>query len=423
MKMPVFVLAASLAATAQLAACHAVGEGVKPVSAAIQPRGGVQGATSTKIYQCLNSALSFLLTFSDGEVSDFASRATFTSSDPTVVQVSNADIPVPGSTTGQVYSRGVLIPGNVGTANITATYLSFTQTITVNVGTIENLRISPTAAYLAPATLQTLSLIADLDGLPTVLNNSATWQITMPNTAIATIDSATGIVTGVAAGSGLVAQAQFASCGQTASANIEVSPLQSLALYREFGSSNTNLIVGTTEAIYAVGTLADGRNQDLSTQSTFTSSNPDTVSFSLGNLANATAAGDPVSITATLGSTGIISPPLTLKPVPDTLVSVAISPTNSTDSPTITVRGGYTQQFTATGSYASGATQPITRHVAWTLSDYTLGSIFTSSSSGIVSTAGLFTAATASAGKTVTVTGTNPNATTTTAASATVTLE
>lgn len=417
MKMPVLVLAASLVCTAQLAACHAVGDGVKPVSAVIQPRGGAQGAASATVYQCLNSALSFLVTFSNGQVGDFASRATFTSSDPTIVQVSNADIPVPGTTTGQVYSRGVLIPGNTGTAHITANYLNFSQGIDVTVAHIDNLRISPAAAYLAPNTFQTLTLLADLDGLPTVLNNSATWSITSPNTDIATIDSTSGIVTGVAAGTGLVAQAQFPGCAQTASVNIEVSPLQSLALSNEFGSSNANLIVGTSEAIYAIGTLQDGYTQDLSVQSTFTSSNTDALNFSLVNLANAIAASAPVSITATVGTTGITSPALTLTPVADTLASVAISPASAT------VRGGYTQQFTATGTYASGATQPITRHVGWTLSDYTLGSIYTSTSSGIVSLAGLFTGATASAGKTVTVTATNSNATTTPAASATVTLE
>ena len=400
--------AALIASSMVLSACGGLGEGVLPVNAVIQPLGGLEGATSTKAYNCINTGLTFIVDFNDGSRGDFSSRATYSSSNPGVVRVSNLDIAVPEQANA-FYTRGTLLPVAEGTATITVKYLSFTRSIDVTVGTPTNFRITPASADLATKSLLDLTATAELDGVETALDALVTWSFVTPDASIATISGTSGTLTGVAAGSGLTARARVPGCAAlTADAPVAVANLQSLALTREFGD-NARLIVATSERLMATGTLDNGKTQDLSTQVTYTTSDATALTYLGGGLPNVVlavkAVADPVQLAASFASTPAIAAlAIGITPFADSLNTIAITPT------TFDAVAGRTRQFNAVGSYASGATQDISRHVGWTSSDNTLASVQSSSSLGINGFAGLVTTATSAAGKAVTITANTSNA-------------
>ena len=234
-----------------------------------------------------------------------------------------------------------------------------------------------------------------------------------PNTAVATIDSISGTLTGVAAGSGLTARASFPGCSLTADSAVTVANLQSLAVTRQL-TADDQLVVGSTDRLVATGTLDNGATQDLSTQSSYASSDATAISLltsGLPNLALALKASTPVQITgsfntAAFGATPVLvsAPAISITPIADSLNTIAVSPA------TLDVMAGRTGQFSVTGTYASGRTQDITRHVAWTSSDTTLATIQTSGATLVNSLAGLATTSTLAAGRSVTITATVNNA-------------
>lgn len=404
-KTAALVSSVVLALSATLAGCGGLGDGIQPVNAVIRPFGGLDGATTTKAFTCLNTGLNFFVDFTNGARGDFTGRATYTSSNPAVAQVSNFDIPVPEQV-NTFYNRGTIVAVAPGTTTITARYLTFTRSIDVTVSAAQNFRITPASADLAAASRLDFSATADLDGVETAIDPVAVWSFVTPNTAVATIDSITGTVTGVAAGTGLTAHLRIPGCGATADAPVTVANLQSLALTREFGD-NEQLIVGTSERLIATGTLDNGATQDLTTQVTYTSSDATAVALlggSFPNLALALKANAPVQLTASFATPAVAAPAINITPVADSLNTIAITPA------TVDVAAGRTSQFAATGSYASGATQNITRHVVWTSSNTLLAGIQTSSGVSFNSLSGLATTSTTGSGNAVTITATALNA-------------
>jgi hypothetical protein len=138
-----------------------------------------------KVFQCLRDELLVRATFTDGTEANFAGRASWSSSDPAIVQVSDGDIPAvltTGSTdgsffvsTGLTYGKGTVVPvGTPGqTAVITATFAGLSASIEVEIRK-PSFRIlpvpeeDPDAAappyYLAEQTRQRFSVLLDLDG-------------------------------------------------------------------------------------------------------------------------------------------------------------------------------------------------------------------------------------------------------------------
>lgn len=424
------------------AGCGGLGNGVLPVSAVILPLGGLEGAATAKAYNCLNTSLTYIITFSNGARGDFTSRSTYTSSDPTVAKISNGDVLVPGQT-ALFYPRGTIVPANsgIGATRITAKYLSFTTFIDVTVSAPQNFHIEPTSADLAAQSTLDLAVFADLGGVKTPLDSVVTWAIVTPDTTIATINSGTGTLTGVAASpTVLVAKPTLLGCTSLSTqANVTVDTLNTLALTKEFASGD--LVVGTTERLTATGTLVNGKTQDLSNQVVYTSTHPSdppadpaittkALTFFSGSLSNLAVAiravTTPVQVGASFVYPTATSPAVTpspvvassigITPIAATLNSIAITPD------TKTVLAGEITQFNATGTYAGGATQDISRHVGWTSSNVGQASIQTSTSTLVNGLAGQATTAGSAAGKVVTITATNAAATAGTTTTATLTI-
>ena len=132
---------------------------------------------------------------------------------------------------------------------------------------------------------------------------------------------------------------------------------------------NPSITLGTTQQFTATETFSENSTPDMTTLVTWSSSKPfvATISNATGSngLASSVAAGNTL-ITARSGS---ITGSTTLTVSPPTLVSITVTPANSS----ITL--GNTEQFTATGTYSDGTTPNITSSVTWSSSNVSVATI------------------------------------------------
>ena len=113
--------------------------------------------------------------------------------------------------------------------------------------------------------------------------------------------------------------------------------------------------VASTQQYTATGTYSDNLTANISADVAWTSSNSAAATIDINGLATALAVGS-TSISAT--ESGITSNSAAMA-VDNPLVSIAITPTSATISPSST------QQFTATGTYADAATLDLSSVVTW----------------------------------------------------------
>lgn len=452
MMMPTVLRAAirglALGGTVLLGACGGVGEGIAPKSSVLLPAGGEEGAASFNAYTCLNTSLVLIVDFSNGARGDFSARASWSSADETVARVSNGDIAVPDQD-GFFYGRGTIIPVGPGTTTIRSSYLDFRNSIQITVSDPTNFKVTPAEADVAKGATLDLALSADLGGVNSSLDGFARWAFVTETPTVATIVSTTGTITGVGTGGPLTARARIPGCSLTiADATVNVSPLQTLALSKEFPGTD-KLVVGTTERITATGTLENGRTQDLSGTVTYkavksedNTTASDAATFLVGSLRNlvfaSKASAAPVNLTASfsyiiddgdastenVSSTPVVSPVLAITPIDATLVNVTVPRTAADLAP------GNSLLLKSVGDYQittppSSFTQDITRHVTWSIADADLATATVQGSSGTINPlAGLVLASTkAETGKTVVVTATNSNATGNKSATSTITID
>ncbi len=149
----------------------------------------------------------------------------------------------------------------------------------------------------------------------------------------------------------------LASCGSNGGAgtNNAGATLTSLAVT----PANPSIARGTTKQFTVTGTYSDNTTRDVTSSVTWSSSDATKATINTAGLATGQNVGS-ATITATSGS---ISGVTTLTVTSATLVSIAITPTNSS------VAKGTAQQFTATGTFSDNSVQDLTTQVAWTSSD------------------------------------------------------
>jgi uncharacterized protein YjdB len=133
--------------------------------------------------------------------------------------------------------------------------------------------------------------------------------------------------------------------------------------------ANPSIAPNTDEQFFATGTYSDNSTQNLTSQVTWSSSNPGIATISTTaptrGLATAVSAGV-TTISASLGSvTG--STQLTVTSATVTQITVT--------APSSTLTLGLSQQYTATGSFSDGTTQDITNVAQWHSSNSNVASI------------------------------------------------
>ncbi len=397
-----------------LAACDGVGDGSKPEALSIVKNGFL--ASPTKAFTCTREQLLLAGRFTTGALGEFSSRARWTSSDPSVLRVSNGDIPVPGED-GLFFARGQLIPVAPGTATITATAFGLSESLEIEVDEPGEIFVSAvgyadeaaakTAVNIARTTRQQLSVTALIDGHPQDITASADWDFVAPDDTVATFvkdsdENNTNVIQASASKDGtLTARAKFLTCDRAPTLQISVKqPNDTLVLRREIkDDTRSKFVVGTSEIfrVYADFNNDGQAEQDLSTQLLVTSSAPAVIlpgAFGIASAVRALSTGEgtpaptesaPVKLTFCIPvpppdplpedyEASCATPKVELNgltALSDQLKSFTIITSDNQGVPltaedaNVSLAPLATVQFRAKGTFVSGFQQDVTRNMVW----------------------------------------------------------
>jgi uncharacterized protein YjdB len=284
---------------------------------------------------------------SDGTSKDITSTVLWDSSDANIATISSG-----GMATG-------FGPGTVTITAQSSISLKSSATLTVS-GAAVNLSsivVSPAASSLPVNSSQQFTATGNYtDGSSADLTSLVTWSST-PAT-IATV-SASGLVNGVAAGSGNISASLGAISGST-SLTVTAPTIASIAVT----PVGLTLGIGINQQYVATVTYTDGTSADLSSGVTWTSSSTSVATVNNSGLVTTVAQGQ-TTITASIAGQSDTS---TLTVVPAHLTSIDVSPSVQT------IAAGTTQLFTAVGNFDDGSTQ-LLQSVTWSSSSTSAATI------------------------------------------------
>jgi hypothetical protein len=182
--------------------------------------------------------------------------------------------------------------------------------------TLVSIAVTPAMATIGVnATQQFTATGTFSDNSTKDVTTQSTWTSSAPATA--TVGAATGLATGVAAGGPVTITATDGTIKGTAQLTVSSGPtLKSIAVT----PSTANISVNGIHQFTATGTFSDNSTKDVTTQSTWQSSNTEVATIGAGTgLATGVGVGGPVTITATdAGISGTAQ--LTVSNVPFTLM-------------------------------------------------------------------------------------------------------
>jgi hypothetical protein len=315
-------------------------------------------------------------TFSDHTTLDLTAAATWNSTVPTVATISNA-----------AGSQGLATSAAVGATTISATdpatSIGGQTSFTVTAAVLVSIEVTPARASVALGYGQQFTATGIFsDNTTQDLTATVVWSSSA--TAVATVSNAAGSQ-GLAS-SGAVGSTAIAATdpGGTivGSANLAVTAAALVSI--DVTPANPSVALGYGQQFTATGTFSDNTTQDLTAAVTWSSSSTATATISnvSGSSGFATSAGvGTATISAIDAGTGITGS-TTLTVTPAVLVSIAVTPA----SPSVAL--GYSQQFTATGTFSDNTTQDITTAVAWSSSTTATATISNAAGSqGLASTA------------------------------------
>lgn len=346
-------LATLLLTSLAVAGCGGIGDGSRPETGRIVQLGldgtiddaDVDGGVvrAAEAFTCVRTALLFLITFSDGSVGNFTSRARWTSSDPSVASVSNGDEMVDDSS-GLVFGFGSVAPRRAGVATINAEYLGITASIPVTVLGAGALEIVPVDTRVAPLTTQNVGAVALLDGERVNVSAVVAFSIdgddddleadeadpsdTDNFVTLRSFPQGGAQINALAASDPLTIRGTFnvPNCSESATATVQVADIPPLSenppvglrldYERDFGET---LALNTTQFLRLVARFGDFNGdgdtddanefQDLSALFTTTYSSTDTAVVSTSsllagriNILSANAVGGPVQLSAVFGA-------------------------------------------------------------------------------------------------------------------------
>ena len=310
-----------------------------------------------KVVKGTNVQFSASGTYSDGSTQDLTGRVTWTSATPATATISNA-----------AGSQGLAAPQAAGTSLITATIsgVSANTTLTVTAAALVSIAVDPVAATVAKFSQVPLRATATFaDATTQDVTMQAAWVSS--DGAIVSISNASktrGVATAQAAGTAMLS-ATFQGIVGSATINVTDATLTTITVT----PAASSVIDGANVDFVATATFSDGTMQNVTARATWSSASHAVavISNASGKKGMATAKGaGTTNISALLGGvTGTTS----LTVVQATLLSIAITPANSTGAL------GTMVPFKAIGTYSGNITQDITSLVKWDSSAKAVASV------------------------------------------------
>lgn len=272
--------------------------------------------------------------YADGSSSDLTALVTWKSSSTAV-----ATVDINGLATG-VASGTTTVSASMGG-------MTGSTTLTVNAPTISSISITPVDLTLGIGINQQFTATATYsDGSTQDLVSGVTWS---SSTATVASINGSGLATTAGAGQTTIT-ATVGSLSDTTTLTVVAAHLISI----DVEPKAVSVALGTDQQFSAVGTFDDGSTQ-LLTSVTWTSSVPGTATVNASGLA--TAVGNGSSTISAIS--GLVTGTASLSVNSATLVSIAVTPANSS------MAVGTTKQFTATGTFSDTSTQDLTQSVLW----------------------------------------------------------
>ncbi len=207
--------------------------------------------------------------------------------------------------------------------------------ITVTPPAPANLPVGSTQQFTAMATYS--------NGTQADVTSQVSWASSIGT--VATISS-TGLATGVAAGSTLIAASLSGITSAAVTLTVIAAPVATLTSITVTPAS-ASILVGLSQQYNAVAAYSNGTSLNVNSVATWVSSNTTAATISGTGAATGGTAGT-TTITASLY--GMTSPAVTLTVNAPTLSSITVTP----GSP-VSLHTGTTQQFAATAGYSNGS--------------------------------------------------------------------
>jgi uncharacterized protein YjdB len=314
-------------------------------SIAVTPANASIAAAGTEQYTATG-------TYSNGTTQNITSSVTWSSSSTTVATISSSGL-----------AKGVA----AGSTNITATSgsVSGSTGLTITAATLQSIAVTPANASIAAgATEQYTATGTYSNGTTQNITSSVTWSSS--SIGVATISSS-GLAKGVAAGSTTITATSGSVAGST-TLTVTAATVQSIAVT----PANPSIATNGTQQFIATGTYSNGATANLTEEVAWTSSNASVARVNDYGLTTGLAAGTS-TITATYGS---LTASTTLTVTAPTLQSITVTPSNAS------IAAGFTEQYTATGTFSNGTTQNITSSVTWSSSNTRAATISTGLAEG-----------------------------------------
>jgi hypothetical protein len=230
-------------------------------------------------------------TYSDASTVDLTDFVTWESKDETVATISNAE-----------GTRGLATAVDIGSTDISATFGGKTgsTTLTVTAATLVSIAVTPERASLPRGlTEQFVATGTFTDGSTQILTSTVSWSST--NDAVASIANIgdPGLATALSTGNTTLRAVQGNVTG-SASLTVTDAVLVSVAVT----PTSVTIPRSSTQQFTALGTFSDTSVVDLTTEVTWTSSDPSVVAISNAALSQGLATAlthGMVTVTATKG--------------------------------------------------------------------------------------------------------------------------
>ncbi|KZE44081.1 peptidase S8 [Brevibacillus parabrevis] len=293
--------------------------------------------------------------YTDGSSKDINSVASFSSSSPSVAQVS---------------SQGIVTGIAPGTATISASYngKSASAQITVQGAYLLGLKASPAQLSLAAGNKGQLSIYAQYsNGVEE--NVSAKAQYTSGNPVIASVDSTGGVVATTAGTTTIQVTFGTKSLSVPVTVTGNVVTLQTISVRPE----SVSVKKGATQQLEVKATYSDNKVTDVTSQASYQIAQSAIATASATGLITGAAIGS-TTMTVTFGGK-TVSVPVQVTEAQEPVQSLTVTPAK------LDLLVGKTQTLQVTATYKDGKEENVSQKAMYTSSNATIASV---NSSGLV---------------------------------------
>lgn len=288
-------------------------------------------------------------TFSDGTTQNMSADVTWSSSSPNVSSIS---------------ASGLVQSVAIGSSTITATCsnasvcgsISGSTGVMVTAAVLQSIQVTPGTSTVPRGLLQQFAATGIYsDGTHQDLTSSATWASDNSNVAVFNNTAGShGHATSVNVGTAHITATSAGVVSTAVPFTVTAATLVSIAITPPAPS----IALGTTQTFVATGTYTDNSTQDLTNVVVWSSSNPNVATVSNSSPAGVASA-QSVGPTTIGAASGTVQASVTLTVTPAVLQSIQVTPAQ----PSVAL--GFTEQFTATGTYSDSSHQDLTSAVTW----------------------------------------------------------